>query len=243
MANLAGKSQRLSLYNNSLNLAMGVLHRLYRYFPYIVGSLPIQVYKTPFPLCLAQPFLIYSVFPIVKITLFCLYISFFFCILPRLQCFPYIYRRIPYIQGIMPSLPRICVFPYIYRKQTFFSFSPRIYVCFLYIGETILFYIQMSFLCFAQGLSVSYIYSILPRNIVFLYMDNILYIVQISPIYIETLCIFLYRHLFFFCFAQTSYIYAYRIFPYIQNKHLFFFFILPRNVYFPYIGILLYFYI
>lgn len=145
------------------------------------------------------------------------------------------------------------LFLLIYRKQTLFlfSFSPRIYMCFLYIysKNTILprlyfsiqvkqyfSYIQInafSFLCFAPGFRDVYIYGIFLQGYfsiyiyiaqallsfqffpeVFLYMDNILYIAQIFPIYIYTILP-----------IQTTFLfYLAQIFPYIQDISFFLYF-------------------
>ena len=100
-----------------------ILPRLQCFPIYTIETLIIGVFlyieeTLFFLLYFAPAFFIYSVFPIVKITLFCLYISFFFCILPRLQCmfFLYIYMEIRHF-----ALEKY-VFYYIYRRKTLFSY-------------------------------------------------------------------------------------------------------------------------
>ena len=139
MAKPSGKSQRLSLYNNGLNLAMSFYIAPYRYFSYIqaflqVFSLYISLYRggvlpiyVCFPIYIIETliigvflyiqkkpsfffcilpqkcvFYIYSVFPIVKITLFCLYISFYFA-----QIVVYVFL---YIGNIIISFPIAILF-------------------------------------------------------------------------------------------------------------------------------------
>ena len=148
MAKASGKSQRLSLYNNSLNLAMSFYIAPYRYFSYIFPYIGVFcLYKTlSFLLYLAQtvvfwlyiynrytdywcfliyrrnplfsfvfcPSLIYSVFPIVKITLFCLYISFYFA-----QIVVYVFLIYIWKLDIFPE-KYVFYYIYIYRRKTLF---------------------------------------------------------------------------------------------------------------------------
>ena len=70
---------------------------------------------------------IYSVFPIVKITLFCLYISFFFCILPRLQCM--FYRK--YYHFFSQSYTMYILYIYIQENQTFCSIKICVFTIYI----------------------------------------------------------------------------------------------------------------
>lgn len=129
------------------------------------------------------------------------------------------------------------LFLLIYSKQTLFlfSFSPRIYMCFLYIARTLFCldcislyrgkqyfsYIDaFSFLCFYPEFRDVYIYIQEPFSFFLIYCPVIkcfLYIV---------------KTLFFFVFClEISYFYIYIvIFLYIQHRHSFSFQFLPRGI-------------
>lgn len=260
MAKPSGKSQRLSLYNNSLNLAMAFIQPYFLMQTQYIAFLPI--YKTPFlffilPRCLIYGFSLYiqgnkalflfssclafsyiQCFPYSKNNTFLSIHFFFFYILPRLQ------GILPYIRHFYISLqvfflyisikdtlfsyilcPDYECFAYIYignRHFFLFQFLPRIYMCFLYIGKTILFYIYaFSFLCFAQNLGM-FIYRnlflsyILPRRL------------SVSYIYIGIFFIFCPENVYS-SIQLFSYIQQRLFLLYIYKKHPFFFLYLAQS--------------
>ena len=206
----------------------------------------IYIEKTLFFLLyFAQPIYIYSVFPIVKITLFCLYISFVFC--PDCSvCFSYIYGN----QTFCPI--KICVLLYIQKKDAFLLYIFILYMCIfpIYIGVFLLYINHFFFFSFPPAHSISvyrennaFIYSTVQIMVFFLYIGKYCpFFSYISCHCISYRCFSIYISIkdtpFFFYFAQIPYIaFPQTVFLYIVLNTLFLLIFCPDSkfLYFAYI--------
>ena len=246
MAKSSGKSQRLSLYNNSLNLAMSFYIAPYSLFPlhrhyYRCFSLYIQK-KPSFFFCIL-PSLYIQCFPYSKNNTF-LSIH-FFCILPRLQCMFFLY-----IYGNQTFCPiKICVLLYIYIEERrfflmYFIKVYSLYVYFPYIHRSIyliykpFLFLQLSpspqYFCI-QGKQCFYIQHCLDYGIFLIYIGKYCpFFSYISCHCISYRCFSIYISIkdtpFFFLFCPDSlYSFSSDCFLIYSIKHSFSSYILPRQ--------------